>query len=103
VALGAISGGNLVAIPSQYSGGFSGFVFQYINPHTDSTSINVFSNNALLAAGDPGNDAIQAFGGSNVLDGGTGSNFLSGGSGTNTLFGVDPVTGLPLHALSSNN
>jgi Ca2+-binding RTX toxin-like protein len=102
VALGAISGGNLVAIPSQYSGGFSGFVFQYINPHTDSTSINVFNTNALLVGG-PGNDPIQAFGGSNVLDGGTGSNLLTGGSGTNTLFGVDPVTGLPLHALSSNN
>jgi hypothetical protein len=101
VAVGAISGGNLAAIPSQYSGGFSGFVFQYINPQTDSTSVNVYNNNGLLVGG-PGNDPIQAFGGLNVLDGGTGSNFLTGGSGTNALFGIDPVTGLTLPPFSSN-
>ena len=33
-----------------------------------------------------GDDAIAAFGGTNVLDGGTGSNFLTGGPGADTFF-----------------
>jgi len=36
--------------------------------------------------GGPGDDAIQAHGGYNVIDGSTGSNFLTGGSGTDTFF-----------------
>jgi serralysin len=48
-------------------------------------NIAVSSANWFLVGG-PGNDAIQAFGGYNVLDGGTGSNFLTGGSGTDTFF-----------------
>jgi serralysin len=54
-------------------------------PGTDSVNITVSSDNWFLVGG-PGDDAIQAFGGYNVLDGGTGSNFLSGGSGTDTFF-----------------
>jgi serralysin len=52
-------------------------------------NIAVSSDNWFLVGGS-GNDALQAFGGYNVLDGGTGSNFLTGGSGIDTFF-VDDI------------
>jgi serralysin len=65
---------------------------QYLYPGTDSANIIVSSNNWFIVGG-PGDDALQAFGGYNVLDGGTGSNFLTGGSGSDTFFIHHPNSG----------
>jgi serralysin len=93
VAVDTITGQNLAAVGSPYSGPVSGLQWQYIYPGTNSVNIAVSSDNWFLVGG-PGNDAIQAFGGYNVLDGGTGSNFLTGGSGTDTFFvnDINPST-----------
>jgi serralysin len=85
VAADQITAQNLAAVGSPYTGSVTGLQWQYIYPGTNSVNIAVSSDNWFLVGG-PGNDAIQAFGGYNVLDGGTGSNFLTGGSGTDTFF-----------------
>jgi Ca2+-binding RTX toxin-like protein len=74
---------NVVAQP--YSGPVAGLQEQYINITPDSLNISVITPNWFLHSG-AGEDAIQANGGTNVLDGRTGSNFLTGGSGTDTFF-----------------
>jgi hypothetical protein len=74
------------AIP--YSGPVAGLQYQYIYTGTDNVNVNVTSDNWFLKGG-PGEDALQAFGGYNVLDGSTGSNFLTGGNGGTTTFFVD--------------
>lgn len=72
-------------ITDQYTGPVAGLQQQYIYPGVDSINIITSSDDWFLKGGS-GNDAIQAHGGYNVLDGGTGSNFLTGGSGTDTFF-----------------
>ena len=68
-----------------YNGPVTGLQHQFIYGGTDSVNISVSDDNFFLHGG-PGEDAIAAQGGYNVLDGGTGSNFLTGGSGTDTFF-----------------
>ena len=79
------TGQSVSAAASAYSGPVGGLQEQYIYGGTDNVNISVNSDNWFLHGG-PGNDAIVAIGGTNVLDGGTGSNFLSGGSGSDTFF-----------------
>ena len=71
--------------PAAYSGPVGGLQYQYIYTGSDSVNITVTGDNWFLHGG-PGEDALQTYGGYNVLDGGTGSNFLTGGSGTDTFF-----------------
>ena len=78
-------GQSFLPITFPYSGPVAGLEQQYIYPGGHSINVSVSSNNWFLKSG-PGQDAIQAFGGYNVLDGSTGSNFLTGGSGTDTFF-----------------
>ncbi|HKO20945.1 MAG TPA: hypothetical protein VJU82_18885 [Acidobacteriaceae bacterium] len=78
-------GRSFLPITDQYTGPVAGLQQQYVYPGSDSVNITVTSNNWFLKSG-PGEDAIQAYGGYNVLDGSTGSNFLTGGSGTDTFF-----------------
>ena len=68
-----------------YSGPVARLQHQFISSDQDSVNISVSDDNWFLHGG-PGDDAIQAHGGYNVLDGGTGSNFLTGGTGTDTFF-----------------
>src|ERR1043165_7441536 len=68
-----------------YSGPVAGLQHQYIYPGQDNVNVTVLDDNWFLHGG-PGNDALAAHGGYNVLDGGTGSNFLSGGTGKDTFF-----------------
>ena len=72
-----------------YSGPVSYLQSQYLWAGQD--SVNVSANVAdVFLQGGPGNDALSAIAGSNVLDGGTGSNFLTGATGadggTDTFF-----------------
>lgn len=76
------------AIP--YNGPVTALNDQYINISSDNLNITANINNVFLHSGS-GEDAIQALGGTNVLDGGTGSNFLVGGSGDDTFFTDDRV------------
>lgn len=76
---------SFLPITEQYTGPVAGLQQEYIYPGVDSMNVNVSSADWFLKGG-PGNDALQAFGGYNVLDGGTGSNFLTGGTGTDTFF-----------------
>ena len=72
-------------ITDQYTGPVAGLQQEYIYPAHDAVNIITTSDDWFLKGG-PLDDAIQAHGGYNVLDGSTGSNFLTGGSGTNTFF-----------------
>lgn len=76
---------SFLPITDQYAGPVAGLEQQYIYPGNDSVNIIVTSDDWFLKGG-PGEDALQAFGGHNVLDGSTGSNFLTGGNGTDTFF-----------------
>ena len=76
---------SFLPITSDYSGPVANLQQEYIYPGQDSVNILTTSDDWFLKGG-PGNDAIQAHGGYNVLDGSTGSNFLTGGSGTDTFF-----------------
>jgi len=76
---------SFLPITDQYTGPVAGLQQEYIYPGDDSMNIIVTSDDWFLKGG-PLDDAIQAHGGYNVLDGSTGSNFLTGGSGTNTFF-----------------
>jgi serralysin len=89
VVVDTIVGRDLGAVGSPYTGPVSGLQWQYLYPGTNSENTAVSSDNWFLVGG-PGNDAIRAFGGRNVLDGGTGSIFLTGGGGTDTFF-VDAI------------
>jgi hypothetical protein len=79
------TGKSLSAAAIPYSGPVAGLQYQYIYTGTDNVNVTVMSDNWFLKGG-PGEDALQAFGGYNVLDGSTGSNFLTGGNGTDTFF-----------------
>ena len=72
-----------------YTGPVSYLQSQYIYTGTDNVNITASVPNVFIKSG-PGEDALAAQGGSNVLDGGTGSNFLVGASGadggTDTFF-----------------
>jgi probable HAF family extracellular repeat protein len=83
--LDTTAGQKFLPITDRYTGPVAGLQQQYIYPGADSVNIIVTSDDWFLKSG-PGEDAIQAFGGHNVLDGSTGSNFLTGGSGTDTFF-----------------
>jgi hypothetical protein len=71
--------------PSPYSGPVAGLQHQFVYAGGDNVNVTVTDDNWFLKGG-PGEDALQAHGGYNVLDGSTGSNFLTGGSGTDTFF-----------------
>jgi hypothetical protein len=77
---------------SPYTGPVSGLQQQYVYSGSDNVNISVSTSNWFLHGGS-GSDAIAAYGGTNVLDGGTGSNFLSGGIGTDTFFVDDRSPG----------
>jgi len=72
-----------------YTGPVNYLQWQYIWPSQDNVNVTANVPNVFLKSG-PGEDALQAVGGSNVLDGGTGSNFLVGATGadggTDTFF-----------------
>ncbi len=72
-----------------YSGPVGYLQSQYLWAGQDSVNVAANIANAFLQGG-PGNDALAAIAGSNVLDGGTGSNFLTGATGadggTDTFF-----------------
>ena len=76
---------NVGALGNPYSGPVGGLQQQYLYPGQNNVNISVSDDNWFLHGG-PGDDAIAAYGGYNVLDGGTGSNVLSGGSGPTTFF-----------------
>jgi probable HAF family extracellular repeat protein len=76
---------DLGGVEEAYGGPVERLEHQFIFDGTDSVNISVSDDNWFLHGG-PGQDALQAHGGYNVLDGGTGSNFLTGGSGTDTFF-----------------
>lgn len=85
---------NSTATPQAYSGPVSYLQWQYLWAGNDSVNVTSFTPNIFLRGG-PGDDALSvdngAFGGNNVLDGGTGSNFLVGqtdqpGAGPDTFF-----------------
>jgi hypothetical protein len=78
------TGMSVPVTPQPYSGPVR-LQYQYIYTGTDAVNITVTTDNWFLKGG-PNDDALQAFGGYNVLDGSTGSNFLTGGSGTDTFF-----------------
>jgi serralysin len=78
-------GSGFLPITEQYTGPVAGLDQEYLYPGVDSINVNVSSDDWFLKGG-PGTDALQAFGGYNVLDGSTGSNFLTGGSGHDTFF-----------------
>jgi Ca2+-binding RTX toxin-like protein len=78
-------GSGFLPITEQYTGPVAGLDQEYLYRGVDSINVNVSSDDWFLKGG-PGTDALQAFGGYNVLDGSTGSNFLTGGSGHDTFF-----------------
>ena len=79
-----------------YAGSVAGLQHQYLWAGNDKAGMAALSPNVFLKGG-PGNDALLATGGSNVLDGGGGSNFLAGATGvdggTDTFF-VDGRAGV---------
>ena len=79
------TGQDLGATGAPYNGPVPGLQHQYLYPGTNPENTIVSSDNWFIVGG-PGDDALQAFGGYNVLDGSGGSNFLTGGSGTDTFF-----------------
>lgn len=79
------TGQSMPAVGTSYSGPVSRLQYQYVYTGGNSVNVSVSSDNWFLKGG-PGNDAIQAYGGYNVIDGGSGSNFLTGGNGTDTFF-----------------
>lgn len=82
----------IAATASPYAGPVMGLQQQYLYSGTDNVNISVSNSNWFLHGGS-GDDALAAFGGTNVLDGGSGSNFLSGGGGTDTFFVDDRSPG----------
>ncbi len=74
-----------------YAGPVLGIENQYIAITPQNTVIAAAGSDNWFLHGGVADDALQAHGGRNVLDGGAGSNFLVGGSGQNTFF----VTAVP--------
>lgn len=85
----------VIARGEAYAGPVSGLQNQFVDGTSDNLNVAMSTQNWYVQTGD-GNDAITAFGGTNVLDGGAGSNFLTGGAGagdgSDTFFldGRDP-------------
>lgn len=76
---------SVASTPTVYDGPVTGLQYEFVYDGTDNVDIIAPTDNWFLHGG-PGDDAIAAHGGTNVLDGGTGSNFLTGGTGTDTFF-----------------
>jgi hypothetical protein len=68
-----------------YTGPVSYIKQQYIWSGSNSVAIAADTSNVFMHGG-PGDDALTAISGSNVLDGGSGSNFLVGAPGTDGGF-----------------
>ena len=64
-----------------YSGGVNYLQSQYLWSGFDSVNVSTSLPDVFVRGG-PGNDALAAQSGSNVIDGGSGSNFLAGALGT---------------------
>lgn len=64
-----------------YNGGVNYLQNQYLWSGQDSVNVSTSLANVFIRGG-PGNDALAAQAGSNVVDGGTGSNFLVGSAST---------------------
>ncbi|MBV8774066.1 MAG: NF038122 family metalloprotease [Deltaproteobacteria bacterium] len=79
------TGQSVPAAGLAYSGPVVGLRHQYIYTGQDKINVSV-SDDYWFLHGGPGDDALAAHGGYNVLDGATGSNFLSGGTGADTFF-----------------
>lgn len=67
-----------------YAGPVAGLVKQFIWNSSDKVAIAARTNNVFLHGGS-GDDALSAFGGVNVLDGGAGSNFLTGAAAASSV------------------
>ena len=87
----------VIAKGQAYAGPVSGVQNQFADVAIDDLNVTLSTKNWYVKTGD-GDDAVAAFGGTNVLDGGTGSNFLTGAKGTDggndTFFldASDPTT-----------
>jgi hypothetical protein len=79
------TGGSSTPTPVAYSGPVAGILNAFAQITSDSIAVSAAIDSWYIRTGD-GNDAIQVFGGTNVLDGGRGSNFLTGGAGQDTFF-----------------
>jgi len=79
------TGGSSTPTPVEYTGPVAGILNEFAQITTDNLAISAAIDSWYIRTGD-GNDAIQVFGGTNVLDGGRGSNFLVGGAGRDTFF-----------------
>ncbi len=71
--------------PGAYAGPVAGIVNEFASITPDNVAVSAATDSWYVRTGD-GDDAIQVYGGTNVLDGGRGSNFLVGGAGEDTFF-----------------
>ena len=85
VAVNGATGNPVAIAPVFYAGPVAGLEREMILLTPENLTIALAGPNWFVHSGS-GDDAIAAFGGTNVLDGGTGSNFLTGGSGADTFF-----------------
>ena len=85
LVLDTTTGQTVGAAAQPYSGPVAGLHDEYANVSGDNLAVALRTDNWFIRTGS-GHDAIAAFGGTNVLDGGTGSSLLTGGSGTDTFF-----------------
>ena len=93
---GGFSTAPLNVVGQSYTGPVAYLTSQFIYAGTDNVNLTALVPNVFLHGG-PGDDALVASSGRNVLDGGSGSNFLSGGTGTDVFFlvgssGIDTWT-----------
>ncbi|MCC6720521.1 MAG: hypothetical protein IT555_21820, partial [Acetobacteraceae bacterium] len=85
VVVNSTTGLPIAAAPTAYVGPVPGVEREIILITPDNINITANSDNWFMHSGS-GMDAIAAFGGRNVLDGGTGSNFLVGAAGEDSFF-----------------
>ncbi len=85
IAVNGSTGNPMAIAPVFYAGPVAGLEREMILLTPENLTIALAGPNWFVHSGS-GDDAIAAFGGTNVLDGGTGSNFLTGGPGADTFF-----------------
>lgn len=73
------------ASPAFYNGPVAEVEKEFVTSTVQNINVNLTSDSWFVRTG-AGMDAIQAYDGSNVLDGGAGSNFLTGGVGIDAFF-----------------
>lgn len=85
VVINTATGQRVAVDPAFYEGPVAGLDKEIIHITPDNLNVTVGGDNWFIRTGS-GTDALAAYGGRNVLDGGTGSNFLSGAWGEDTFF-----------------